>query len=461
MALNLSPATEFPGDGSNTTAREQPVPLPDELAPSFPQLEILRCLGRGGMGVVYLARQRSLDRLVALKILVPEHEHDWQFAQRFEREARSLARLNHPHIVTIYDYGQAGGYFYLLMEFVDGVNIRQLLQTRKLQPKEALAIVPPICEALQYAHDHGIVHQDIKPENLLLDTEGRVKIADFGIARLLDGGKHPSAGQVAGTPGYMAPEQSSSPAEVDNRADIYSLGVVFYEMLTGELPSEQLQPPSKRVLIDVRLDEVVLRALETSPDLRWQSAAELGTRVETIATSPRESMVMQPTGATSIPAHMPYRRGIRKRSEKTFCGLRWYEIALGPNPETGEVRGHARAIFAIGDIATGVVALGGLARGAVAVGGLALGLFCFGGLSIGVLLAFGGLALGGVALGGLAIGAFAAGGGAVGFVAVGGGAVGYYALGGGAFGKFVVSAMERSPEALAFFRQYLPWLPGL
>ena len=123
------------------------------------------------MGVVYKARQKTLNRLVALKLLAPERVHDAKFAERFTREAQALAALNHPNIVTIYDFGQAGGFYFLLMEFVDGVNLRQLLRARKFTPEEALAIVPPLCDALQFAHDRGIVHRDIKPENLLLDKD--------------------------------------------------------------------------------------------------------------------------------------------------------------------------------------------------------------------------------------------------------------------------------------------------
>ena len=158
---------------------------PEELAPHFPQLEIMECLGRGGMGVVYKARQKSLNRTVALKLLAPERVLDGRFADRFTQEAQALAALNHPNIVTIYDFGQAGGFYFLLMEFVDGVNLRQAMKAGRFTPEQALAVVPPVCEALQFAHEHGIVHRDIKPENLLLDKEGRVKIADFGIAKML------------------------------------------------------------------------------------------------------------------------------------------------------------------------------------------------------------------------------------------------------------------------------------
>jgi len=184
------------------------------------------------------------------------------------------------------------------MEFVEGVNLRQLLATRHLSPREALAIVPQICDALQYAHDQGIVHRDIKPENILVDRQGRVKVADFGLAKLVNASGEPmsgavgpaslsgeltQAGKVMGTPQYMAPEQRERPREVDHRADIYSLGVVFYQMLTGELPGRELQPPSSRVQVDVRLDEVVLRALEKEPERRYQQASQVKTAVETIA----------------------------------------------------------------------------------------------------------------------------------------------------------------------------------
>jgi tRNA A-37 threonylcarbamoyl transferase component Bud32 len=260
-------------------------PSPAELAAHFPNLDILEYLGRGGMGVVYKARQKSLNRLVALKLLAPERVGDERFAQRFAKEAQALAALNHPNIVTIYDFGQVGGFFYLLMEFVDGVNLRQAMRAARFTPDEALAIVPPICAALQYAHEHGIVHRDIKPENLLLDKEGHVKIADFGIAKMLNA----EASDVgvteslqAGTPQYMAPEQKAS-RHTDHRADIYSLGVLLYELLTGELPGKPLTPPSKKVAVDVRLDELVLRALDEKPERRYQTIAEVKTLVETVS----------------------------------------------------------------------------------------------------------------------------------------------------------------------------------
>ena len=176
------------------------------------------------------------------------------------------------------------------MEYVDGVTLRRLVQERRLSPSEALRIVPQICEALQYAHNQGIVHRDIKPENILLDKQGRVKIADFGIAKILgppEGANGLTATKgVVGTPHYVAPEQIEHPLRVDHRADIYSLGVVFYEMLTGELPLGRFPLPSQKVQVNVCLDEVVLRSLEKDPERRYQHASELKTAVETTLKQP-------------------------------------------------------------------------------------------------------------------------------------------------------------------------------
>lgn len=312
---------------ASTHSNEVPgLPTSDEVAAAFPQLEILGLIGRGGMGVVYRARQKSLGRVVALKLLATHRDRRAGFAERFAREARALAALNHPNIVTIHDFGFASsaqtsaaqpsdpspGFYFLLMEFVDGVNLRQALQARRFTPEQALAIVPPLCAALQYAHDHGVVHRDIKPENLLLDRDGRIKIADFGIAKLLWSEERPSSANTAespntsnspagssghkadqatlvtaaGTPGYMAPEQRTDPQLADHRVDIYALGVVFYELLTGELPKVPWQPPSQRVQVDVRIDEIVLRALAVKPEQRYATAEEFRTQLGSAAAKP-------------------------------------------------------------------------------------------------------------------------------------------------------------------------------
>jgi tRNA A-37 threonylcarbamoyl transferase component Bud32/biopolymer transport protein ExbD/capsular polysaccharide biosynthesis protein len=295
-------------------------PSLDELAAIFPQFEILELIGQGGMGAVYKVRQKDLDRIVALKILPPAIGQSAEFSNRFTREAKALAKLNHPGIVTLHEFGQASSaqaLYFILMEFVDGVNLAQLMKTGRISPREALAIVPQICDALQFAHDQGIVHRDIKPENILLDRLGRVKVADFGIAKVvaaatedhghecprpLGGGDIPVptlSGKIIGTPQYMAPEQIDHPSEVDHRADIYALGVVFYQMLTGELPGREFQAPSKKVHIDVRLDEIVMRAMEKQPELRYQTAHELRTMVDGIQ--------------SPAPAPSPRRRGMLRR----------------------------------------------------------------------------------------------------------------------------------------------------
>ncbi len=277
------------------------VPPPLEgVAKLFPQLEILGLLGAGGMGAVYKARQPALDRIVALKVLPSHNAEGVNFAERFNREARALARLNHPNIVAVYEFGDAGGLHFFIMEFVDGANLRQLEQAERLAPREALQIIPQICDALQYAHDEGVVHRDIKPENVLVDRKGRVKIADFGLAKILgqetDALRLTAEGQVMGTPHYMAPEQIEKPLSVDHRADIYSLGVVLYEMLTGDLPLGKFSPPSRKYQLDVRLDDVVLRALENDPARRYQQASEVKTQVENIAGTPAPA-----ASAASVP----------------------------------------------------------------------------------------------------------------------------------------------------------------
>ena len=353
-AASATPAGSGAGAGSAArvapTVRYSPsgrfvAPEPAELAPFFPQLEILELVGQGGMGAVYKARQRQLDRIVALKILPSESAADPAFAERFSREAKSLAQLNHPHIVTVHDFGQAGGLYYFLMELVDGSDLRRMLESGHLAPREALAIVPQICDALQYAHDEGVVHRDIKPENILIDRKGRVKIADFGLAKLL--GRPPESlaltgtNQVMGTPNYIAPEQVERPLAVDHRADIYSLGVVFYEMLTGELPLGRFAPPSKKVQVDVRLDDVVLRSLEKEPERRYQQASDVKTDVERISA----------TAAAAVPPPLPTPPPVQQP----------VPARVNLQEARAQVRGPAIALLITGIIDCAIFGLGALA----------------------------------------------------------------------------------------------------
>jgi serine/threonine protein kinase len=273
-------------------------PAPSEIQPLFPALEIQEVLGQGGMGVVYRARQRELGREVALKLLWTRAGPGAAVEERFLREARALARLTHPNIVSVHEFGRAGEHLFLVLELVEGESLRELMRRDRVAPTQALALVAETCLALQYAHDQGVVHRDIKPENILVDRAGHVKIADFGLAKVLAGDAPPARltreSQAMGTPQYMAPEQIERPLAVDHRADIFSLGVVFYELLTGELPLGRFAPPSRKVEIDVRLDGVVLKALEKEPEQRYQRAAEVQIEVEEIVSTPAAAQASTP-----------------------------------------------------------------------------------------------------------------------------------------------------------------------
>jgi serine/threonine protein kinase len=268
----------------NLSPEHESYPSPQELNRLLPSYRIEKLIGQGGMGAVYQAHQPSLDRAVAIKVMSHRFANDPSFAERFSREAKTMARLNHQNIVNVYDYGQIGNACYLVMEYVDGLNLRQAMVEGNLSAEQGLAIVPQVCEALQFAHDEGIVHRDIKPENILVDKKGRVKIADFGLAKLIDEDQ-PSftltgSRQVLGTLNYMAPEQIEKPTTVDHRADIYSLGVVLYELLTGELPLGRFQLPGEKFAGHASLDDVVVRTLEKQPDRRFQQASEVRSAVE-------------------------------------------------------------------------------------------------------------------------------------------------------------------------------------
>src|SRR5688572_15903032 len=300
LGLESEPAQrEVVVTSAGAPPREAP-PSPEELGTRFPELEIESLLGRGGMGAVYRARQKGLDRPVALKILPAEAARDPAWPERFAREARALARLSHPGIVAVYDSGERGGLYFFAMELVEGTTLRQMIHAKTTTPRQALAIVTQVCDALQYAHEEGVVHRDIKPENILIDKRGRAKIADFGLSKLVCGEKGEltltRSGQTMGTPHYMAPEQWEKPHEVDHRADIFSLGVVFYELLTGELPLGRFAPPSSKIEVDVKLDEVVLKTLAKEPELRYQHASQVKTEVEGISRRAEKEAAKPPRG---------------------------------------------------------------------------------------------------------------------------------------------------------------------
>ena len=265
----------------------------------LPQYEICEIIGRGGMGAVYQGRQAKLNRPVAIKLLPETYtkgEDELNFAKRFEQEAQAMANLDHPAILSVYDYGEtSNGQLYFVMEFADGMDVHQYLQHHggKLTEESALTITAHVLDALDYAHRHGIAHRDIKPANILLTQEGRVKIADFGLARKF--GEHADVSSPAltlanvtfGTPDFVAPEALDSDQIPDHRADLYAVGVMLYQMLTGKLPRGNFQLPSRLDAgIDERLDDIVSKAMAADPDHRYQSAAAVRADLDLVLSQP-------------------------------------------------------------------------------------------------------------------------------------------------------------------------------
>jgi serine/threonine-protein kinase len=279
---DVKPTTLVPsGEGTEKTiASSKPTPPGDDddeptsaaAVPRVPGYELLELLGKGGMGEVWRARQVSLSRNVAVKLLPPRFAKDKEFVTRFEKEATALAALSHPGVVQIIDRGQAGDHYFFVMELVPGINLREMMNNGKLSIRDALRIGAQVARAIDYAHEMKVVHRDLKPENILVDARGHVKIADFGLAGMKGSERDIALTATAvamGTVNYMAPEQRRDAKHVDHRADLYSLGVLLYEMLTGELPIGRFKLPSQRVpAVDPRLDEVIGSLLETEPEAR-------------------------------------------------------------------------------------------------------------------------------------------------------------------------------------------------
>ena len=304
-------------------------PTVDEAAHLFPQYEVISLFGRGGMGAVYKARQIELDRLVAIKLLPLEVSVDRDFSDRFRREARAMAKLDHPNIIAVHDFGTTTeGHLYFAMAFVEGANLHQMIHGPGLTPAQALEIIGGVCDALAYAHGKGVVHRDIKPANVMVSGEGQIKVADFGLARLSDPAAeqlgHTMTGTVMGTPDYMAPEQMHG-MNVDHRADIYSLGVMLYEMLCREVPRGIFDPPSARVAgLDSRVDQVVVKAMQQQPDRRYQSTKEMKTAVAAASTPlPAPPAPLAPSAAPPKPAVMRAAplSGSKKSKAPLFVGI--------------------------------------------------------------------------------------------------------------------------------------------
>lgn len=281
-------------------------PTVEHLGKLLPQYDIESLLGRGGMCAVYRARQKSLDRLVAIKILPPDVvDEEMNFAERFKNEARTMAKMNHPAIVHVYGYGETTeGQPYIVMEYIDGTDVARMISSQTRLPSEhALAITAHVCDALQYAHTHGVIHRDIKPANILIDMEGAVKVADFGLAKAMDAGQSglTQTTMAVGTPDYVAPEALMSGIAVDGRADLYAVSVMLYAMLTGNVPRGSFPLPSKTVSTDPRFDKIILKAMEMDREKHYQTAYDIRKDLDVILTTPHVEAGGQSSAA--VPKH--------------------------------------------------------------------------------------------------------------------------------------------------------------
>jgi len=255
------------------------------LEPLFPGYEIESLIATGGMGAVYCAVQKSLDRTVAIKILPDEFSKDASFCAGFEAEAKAMARLNHPNLIGVYDFGEVEGMLYIIMEYVPGKSLFHSAHGIAIDPGEVICLVTGICNGLAHAHENGIVHRDIKPSNILLDLNAQPKIGDFGLARPVER-KDTEGDDIFGTPHYTAPEVVNSPESVGFRADIFSVGVVLHELLTGLLPADDPRPVSAIRGCDPRFDAIIRRATNPDPELRYANAAEIARDLYAISVSP-------------------------------------------------------------------------------------------------------------------------------------------------------------------------------
>jgi serine/threonine protein kinase len=289
-------------------------PDPEHLADLFPGYQIVRLIACGGMGAVYEAVQIALDRPVAIKILPREFTDDESFRIGFQAEARAMARLNHPNLIGVYDFGEVDGMLYIIMEYVPGFSLFQAANGQAIIQGEVVPLVAAICRGLAHAHEVGIIHRDIKPANILLNHNNVPKIGDFGLARPL--GKQIEEGEeIYGTPGYTAPEVVETPQAIDHRADIFSLGVLLHELLTGLLPSADPRSASAICHCDPRFDFVIRKSTHPSPAERYHSANEIADEIEKISASAGPRVLQTATPVGRAPRITPQRYSTPKKSD--------------------------------------------------------------------------------------------------------------------------------------------------
>lgn len=280
-------------------------PMAADLESCFPGYTDFQYIDRGGMGAVYSAMQTSLERRVAIKILPPDLGADPVFVESFHREARLLGRLQHPRIVAVHDFGRNDlGHLFIVMEFVEGTSLLDIMKKERLPVPRVLEIIAQVCDALQFAHDHGVVHRDIKPTNILIDARGGVKVADFGLARHMvtegTSATQTRTSLVMGTPAYAAPEQRLQNRTLDHRADIYSVGIMLYEMLTGQFPVGVFEPPSKKAGTPGSLDKIITRSLRENPEERYQKTSDLRAALEKTAARLRQPVIQHTIASRPI-----------------------------------------------------------------------------------------------------------------------------------------------------------------
>jgi serine/threonine protein kinase len=281
-------------------------PTFEELAPLFPNYEINAFIAQGGMGAVYLATQTTLDRQVAIKILPRHLGADPEFRESFQAEAKAMAKLNHPNLIGVFDFGEVDAMPFIAMEYVAGSSLHESSYGQQIDPEEAGRIVVATLRGLHHAHENGILHRDVKPANILLDPQAHPKLGDFGLAM---SNNDESDGLAYGTPGYAAPEVYEG--HPDHRSDNYAAAAMFYQLLTGELPANPYQRPSQLCDCDPRFDVLFNKALQPDPDDRHHDAQDLADAIDTILTTPRSQFATSAT--TSRPIAAPIRRATQKQ----------------------------------------------------------------------------------------------------------------------------------------------------